>query len=129
MIPYVACVEGNEPKTNQPITMKYAKQPNQPDWFQSDESKLYESATSGAHFLNGWYEFDDRADALDLIGKAFDSQSFLDRFTPHTDGEIYEFDQFTTESMETAVDSDGYVLKDNAKPASLAAMIDAESPF
>ena len=109
--------------------MKYAKQSNRPDWFQSDESKLYESATSGSSPFNEWYEFDTRADAFALIGNTFDSQSFMDHFTPHTDGEIYEFDQFTTESMETAVDSDGYVLKDDAKPASLAAMIDAESPF
>ena len=109
--------------------MKYAQQSTKPDWFQSDESKLYESATSGSSPFNEWYEFDDRADAFDLIGKAFDSQSFLDRFTPHTDGEIYDFDQFTPESVETADDSDGYVLKDDAKPATLAEIIDAESPF
>lgn len=108
--------------------MNYAKQANAPEWFQADDSKIYHSVTSGSHPLNEWYEFDDRADALDLIGTAFDSQSFVDRFC-WFDGEIYGYDQFTPESIATAEDVEGYVLKDDAEVADIGEMVEAESRF
>ena len=58
--------------------MKYASQSNKPDWYRSDDTKLYYSATSGSSPFNEWYEFDDRSDALDLAAKSFDSQSVVD---------------------------------------------------
>ena len=82
----------------------------------------------GSSTSNEWYEFDDRPDALDLIGKVFKSQSFVDRFTEYN-GEFYERDQFTEESMEIAEDSDDLVLKEGAQVADLQEMIEAESPF
>jgi hypothetical protein len=108
--------------------MQYSKSASAPEWFQSDDSKLYASATSGSSPFNEWYEFDDRADALELIGKTFDSQSFVDRFC-WFDGEIYDYDQFTAESIETADDVDGYVLKHDAEVAGLGEMVEAESRF
>ena len=60
--------------------MKHANQAEQPDWYRSDDTKIYYSATSGSSPFNEWYEFDDRSDALDLIAKAFQSQSFVDCF-------------------------------------------------
>jgi hypothetical protein len=45
--------------------MKYASQSNKPDWYRSDDTKLYHSATSGSSPFNEWYEFDDRAEALE----------------------------------------------------------------
>jgi hypothetical protein len=68
--------------------MKYAKKAYQPDWYRSDDAKIYYSATSGSSPFNEWYEFDDRSDALDLIGKAFNSQSFHDGFYFQND-ELY----------------------------------------
>ena len=44
--------------------MHYSQQSSAPKWFQSDESKIYESATMGSSPFNEWYEFDDRKDAI-----------------------------------------------------------------
>jgi hypothetical protein len=109
--------------------MKYARQASVPEWYGSDESKLYESATSGSSPSNEWYGFDDRADAIAYIGLAFGSQSFLDDFCPHTDGEIYAYDQFTPESVANAFAQDEYILVEQSEPANLAEMIWAESSF
>jgi hypothetical protein len=131
---YLTNVGGRSPKTETktqaPETkiMKYATQSTAPEWFQSEASKIYKSATSGTSPFNEWYEFDDRADALKLIAKAFDSQSFTDRFC-WFDGDIYDYDQFTPESLETADDIDSYVLKDDAEVAGLGEIIEAESRF
>lgn len=108
--------------------MQYSKQSTAPEWFQSDDSKIYHSATSGSSPFNEWYEFDDRKDALELVSSAFNSQSFEDRFTWH-DGEIYEYDQFTEESMKIAESGDDYILKEGAEVADLGEMIEAESRF
>lgn len=108
--------------------MQYKQSATAPEWFQSDESKIYASATSGSSPFNEWYEFDDRADALELIGKTFDSQSFVDHFC-WFNGEIYDYDQFTPESVEAADDIDGYVLKQGAEVASIGEMVEAESRF
>lgn len=108
--------------------MKYKQSTTPPYWFQSDESKLYFSATSGSSPFNEWYEFKDREDALKLISAAFDSQSFVDRFM-WFQGEVYEYDDFTPESMETALCEDDYVLQDGAEVADIGEMIEAESRF
>ena len=89
--------------------MKYASQPNKPDWYRSDDTKLYYSATSGSSPFNEWYEFDDRADALDLVAKSFDSQSVVDCFY-FNEGELY-------------------VRKTDVEVADLQEVIDAESRF
>ena len=107
--------------------MRYKQSATAPEWFQSDNLKLYASATSGSSPFNQWYEFDDRADAIDLISTTFD-QSFRDGFC-WFDGEIYDFDQFTPESMQAADDPDGYVLKEGAEVASLDEIVQAESRF
>ena len=108
--------------------MQYKQSATAPEWFQSDTSKLYASATSGSSPFNQWYEFDDRADAIELIGKTFDSQSFMDGFC-WFEGKIYDFDQFTPESMQAADDPEAYVLKDGAEVASLDEIVQAESRF
>jgi hypothetical protein len=102
--------------------MKYAKQPSAPEWFRSDDSKLYESAQSGSSPFNEWYEFDDREDALDLIAKTFSSQSFIDRFV-WFDGDLYEIVQIDAEG------SDDFKLIDGAVVAGLGEMVEAESRF
>lgn len=107
--------------------MKYKQSTTPPYWFQSDDTKLYRATTSGSSPFNEWYEFKDREDALKLIA-TFDSQSFVDRFV-WFQGEIYDYDQFTPESMETADDVDGYLLKDDAEVADIGEMIEAESRF
>ena len=89
--------------------MKYASQPNKPDWYRSDDTKLYYSATSGSSPFNEWYEFDDRSDALDLVAKSFDSQSVGDFFY-FNEGELY-------------------VRKTDVEVADLQEVIDAESRF
>ena len=108
--------------------MQYQQSANAPEWFRSDDSKIYASATSGSSHINEWCEFDGRADALNIIGTTFNSQSFVDRFC-WFGGEIYDYDQFTPESIETADDVDGYVLKDDAEVADLGEMVEAESRF
>lgn len=109
--------------------MKYARQASKPEWFEAETDKIYEKATSGSHFLNEWYSFDSRADAIAYIGLAFGSQTFLDEFTPHTDGEIYAYDQFTPESVATAYSQDDYVLIEQSEPACISDMVLAESSF
>lgn len=68
--------------------MNYASQAYKPDWYESDDTKLYYSATSGSSPFNEWYEFDDRSNALDYIAKLFHSQSVVDRFY-FNEGELY----------------------------------------
>lgn len=99
-----------------------------PIWWESDESKIYERSASGSSPFNEWYEFDDRSDALDLIGKTFKSQSFCDGFT-WFEGELYAYDQFTPESMSDADSPDEYELIPGAEAANLGSIIEAESPF
>jgi hypothetical protein len=108
--------------------MKYAKQPSAPEWFRSDDSKLYESAQSGSSSFNEWYEFDDRGDALDLIANVFSSQSFIDRFV-WFDGDLYEIGQIDDDSMDDAEGSDDFKLIDGAVVAGLGEMVEAESRF
>ena len=86
--------------------MKYEQSATAPKWFQSDNSKLYASATSGSSPFNQWYEFDDRCDAIWDSGMTFDSQPFMDGFC-FFEGEIYDFNQFTPESMQAADDPEG----------------------
>tara|TARA_R100001591_G_scaffold111551_1_gene123233 strand:+ start:1017 stop:1349 length:333 start_codon:yes stop_codon:yes gene_type:complete len=107
---------------------EYEQSASPPEWFRTDESRLYFSATSGSSPFNEWYEFKDRADALKYIAEMFHSATFVDHFV-WFQGEFYEYDQFKPESIETADDIEGYVLKDGAKVADLGDMIEAESPF
>ena len=100
--------------------MKYKKQSQQPEWYNSDASKIYASSTFGAHPFNEWYEFDDRHDALDMIN-LFESQRFVDNFTHHH-GEYY-----LTE--EIIWDGDSIQNLVNLTPADLSEMIAAESNF
>ena len=37
--------------------MHYSQQSSAPEWFQSDKTKIYESATMGSSPFNEWYEF------------------------------------------------------------------------
>lgn len=108
--------------------MQYSQSATAPDWYRSDDSKIYTSATAGSSPFNEWYEFDDRADALGFIEETFSSQSFVDRFC-WFDDEIYDYDQFTPESIKTAEDADGFVLKAGAEVADLGEMVEAESRF
>lgn len=114
--------------------MQYAKQSTAPAWFKSDDTKLYESATSGTSPFNEWYEFDDRADALGLINNAFDSQSFIDRFE-YAQGEYYHSEDLHGLLIEQfGKDHDFSEVIDKADlttltPANLGEMIDAESRF
>lgn len=106
----------------------------EPEWFGADDSKIYESATAGSSPFNQWYEFDNRAEAIDLISKVFDSQSFVDRFT-YAQGEYYYSDQlFPLLAEQFGEDHDFSEVTENAdlsslSTADLSAMIEAESRF
>ena len=50
--------------------MKYEREPYQPEWYQSDDTKMYYSVTSGSSVFNEWYEFDQ-----------FTEESIADGFT------------------------------------------------
>ena len=108
--------------------MRYKQSATAPEWFKSDNLKLYASATSGSSPSNEWYEFDDRCEAIWDSGMTFKSESFMDGFC-WFEGEIYDFDQFTPESMQAADDPEGYVLKEGAEVASLDEIVQAESRF
>jgi len=71
--------------------MRYKQQSSPPEWYDSDDLKIYASATYGTSTSNEWYEFDDRDDALKLFSKCFDSQSFTDSFE-WVNGELYDFE-------------------------------------
>ena len=100
--------------------MKYAQQKIKPEWFKKNNSKNYYSCTSGTHFLNEWYEFNDRDDALKFISETFTSQSFIDRFI-NWNGEYYY-----TEDVKWKGD---IPLIEKATEADIQDMINAESPF
>ena len=85
--------------------MKYASQSNKPDWYRSDDTKLYYSATSGSSPFNEWYEFDDRSDALDLAAKSFDSQSVVDRFY-FNEGELYVHETDEVADLQEVIDAE-----------------------
>ena len=107
--------------------MEYAQQQTKPDFFNSDDSKLYYSATSGSSQFNEWYEFDDRADAIDFISENFKSQSFLSGHVTFDDsGTVDYYDGGDCDWS----DVDGcYVPHSGAAPADIADMVAAESRF
>jgi hypothetical protein len=104
--------------------MNYAKQSSKPKWFDEDQSKLYHSATSGTSFLNEWYEFEDREDALKYMFSSFEHQTFIDEFTFCEDGELYY-------EEDTIFDEDNSIFnpKDGAKPVDIGNAVWAESSF
>ena len=105
--------------------MNYARQCRKPDWYDADDTKLYYDATFGSSFLNEWYEFDDREDALKYISTHFEHQTFIDEFTFANDGELYSQD-------DVVYIDEGWGGADphpNAKPADIADAVWAESSF
>lgn len=100
--------------------MQYAQSATAPEWFQSDDSKIYVAATSGSSPFNEWYEFDDRDDALDLIRTTFDSQSFIDGFVEWS-GEYYYAEDVTWDGDIPRVEK--------GAEADLQDIINAESRF
>lgn len=114
--------------------MRYARQSTSPEWFRSDNSKIYHSATSGSSPFNGWYEFDDRADAIEIFRTTFHSQSFHDNFTL-AEGEVYDSDELGDLLNEQfGHDHDFSEVIDAADlsgiiPADLGDVINAESKF
>lgn len=83
--------------------MNYESQAHKPDWYESDDTKVYYSATSGSSPFNEWYEFNNRSEALDYIAKLFDSQSVLDRFY-FNDGELYVRETDEVADLQEVVD-------------------------
>ena len=115
------------PNPVQHFRMKYEREPYQPDWYKSDDTKIYYSVTSGSSVFNEWYEFDDRTDALRMIESTF-KPDVLSRYV-WFDGEVYEFDQFTEESIADGFTCDDLALKEGATVADLQEIINAESGF
>lgn len=99
--------------------MKYEKQPNKPDWYRSNDTKLYSSATSGSSPFNEWYEFDDRAEAVEH----FADQIQIDNFC-WIGGEI-----FHNEDLEYDEVIEGFVRIKGAQPADLDAIAQSVSRF
>lgn len=100
--------------------MKYALQASKPDWYRAKPNKRYYSATSGTHFLNEWYEFDNDREAIKYILTNFSSQQFIDNFV-EVDGVLYE-----TSSVEWDGDRP---LVQGAEEADITDMVWAESAF
>jgi len=103
-------------------TMKYAQQANKPDWYQSDDSKLYFASTSGSSPFNEWYELDDEKDAIRFILE-FESASYTDNMIIHN-GVLYHLD-------DTLIDDDCEIvgIKFDAEVNDFQAAIDYESRF
>lgn len=102
------------------MVMKYARQPHKPSWFQSDASKIYESATSGTSPFNEWYEFEDRAEAIELFTKEIDSHhDFL-----WIGSEIFRFEDLAYDE-----DEDVYILAQGTQPAPLSEIAHSFSRF
>jgi len=104
-------------------TMKYAQQANKPDWYQSDDSKLYFASTSGSSPFNEWYEIRDHDQAVDYIEANFSSQSFIDNMVIHEGLLLYMTD--------TIINGDGEIvkIKPDAEVNDFQAAIDYESKF
>ena len=103
--------------------MKYAQQANKPDWYQSDDSKLYFASTSGSSPFNEWYEIRDHDQAVDYIEANFSSQSFIDNMIIHN-GVLYH-------RADALIDDDGVIdwVKPNAEVNDFQAAVDFESRF
>lgn len=99
--------------------MKYEKQPNKPDWYRSNDTKLYSSATSGSSPFNEWYEFDDRAEAVEH----FADQIQIDNFC-WIGGEI-----FHNEDLDYNEVSDRFVPSKGAQPADIDDLVQSVSRF
>jgi hypothetical protein len=103
--------------------MEYTQQASKPDWYQSDDSKLYFASTSGSSPFNEWYEFNDEKDAIDFINEQFESASYTDNMIMHN-GVLYHLD-------DTLIDDDCEIIgiKPNAVINDFQAAVDFESRF
>ena len=99
--------------------MKYERQARKPDWYRSDDTKLYYSATSGESPFNEWYEFDDRAEAVEHFADEIKIESFC-----WLGGEI-----FHTEDLTYDETSEGFIGREKAQPADLADVVQSVSRF
>ena len=99
--------------------MKYERQPNKPDWYRSDDTKLYHAATSGSSPFNEWYEFDDRAEAVEH----FADQPETDQFC-WIGGEIFHLGDLEYDEV-----IEGFVRIKGAKPADLDEVVQSVSRF
>lgn len=102
----------------------YARQASKPEWYdEAAKIGIAACATSGSSPFNEWYAFKDRAAVLNHVGKLFNSQSFVDGFE-WAGSEIYRRDDLVFNE-----DSEEYSAPENAKPADLSEMVQAESRF
>ncbi len=99
--------------------MKYERQPNKPDWYRSDDTKLYHAATAGSSPFNEWYEFDDRAEAVEH----FADQTETDQFC-WIGGEIFHLEDLSYDEV-----IEGFVRIKGAKPADLDEVVQSVSRF
>ena len=99
--------------------MKYERQPNKPEWYQSDDTKIYYSATSGSSPFNEWYEFDDRPEAVEH----FADQTETDQFC-WIGGEIFHLADLSYDEV-----IEGFVRIKGAKPADLDEVVQSVSRF
>lgn len=99
--------------------MKYERQPNKPDWYRSDDTKLYHAATSGSSPFNEWYEFDDRAEAVERFADEIKLEEFC-----WLGGEIFRTEDLTYDEI-----SEGFIGREKAKPADLDEVVQSVSRF
>lgn len=99
--------------------MKYASQSYKPDWYRSDDTKLYYSATSGSSPFNEWYEFDDRAEAIELFADEIRPEKFC-----WLGGEIFHMEDLDYDEV-----TEGFVRSKGAQPADLADVVQSVSRF
>jgi hypothetical protein len=99
--------------------MNYARQRHKPEWYRSDDTKLYHSATSGSSPFNEWYEFDDRAEAIEHFADAIQIENFC-----WIGGEIFHIEDVDYDEV-----SEGFVRVKGMQPANLADVVQSISRF
>lgn len=99
--------------------MKYERKARKPDWYRSDDTKLYYSATSGSSPFNEWYEFDDKAEAIEH----FADQTETDQFC-WIGGEIFHTEDLTYDEI-----SEGFIGREKAEPAAIDDLVQSVSRF
>lgn len=106
---------------------KYHRGPTAPAWFDKADPNHYD-ITSGYHYLNEWYAFEDDAHAHDVACE-FTSQLFIDEFIwIETEARWYHFEDLDEHLNEDEC-SHSYTPKKDTSPADVRALLETESLF
>ena len=99
--------------------MRYSMQATKPDWYQSDQAKTYTKAIFGTSPYNEWYEFTDRAEAVEH----FSDQISIDYFH-WIGGEIFHMEDLYYDDIH-----ENFINPSKATPADLGVIAQSVSKF